>query len=76
MYLNSMWPYNLSDNIKKSLYDERDVERIQNVDAYLRLFLDNGKAGGDVEKAQVILHDSLVWRKAYDIRGKVPGKLE
>ncbi len=59
-----------SDRIAKGDYDERDVKRLDEDDAYARCFLRTLKAKGDAKKAADVVHECFKFRKSVGIWGK------
>jgi hypothetical protein len=57
------------DNIKKGLYDQKDLDRFEKEDAYTRCFLRTMKAKGSVEKAVDTVHESFKFRKEIGLSG-------
>lgn len=55
------------DNIKKGVYDARDIDRLDKDDAYARCFLRTLKSRGDVSKALEVVHDCFKFRKEIGI---------
>ena len=56
-----------SDKFDK--YDPRDIERFNADDAYTKLFLRKTEVKGDPTKALQYVHESLAFRKEYEING-------
>ena len=56
-----------SDKFDK--YDSRDIERFNGDDAYTKLFLRKTEVKGDPAKALQYVHESLAFRKEYEING-------
>ena len=56
-----------SDKFDK--YDLRDIERFNGDDAYTKLFLRKTEVKGDPAKALQYVHESLAFRKEYEING-------
>ena len=56
-----------SDKFDK--YDPRDIERFNGDDAYTKLFLRKTEVKGDPGKALQYVHESLAFRKEYEING-------
>ena len=52
-------------------YDPRDIERFNGDDAYTKLFLRKTEVRGDPAKALQYVHESLAFRKEYEINGKI-----
>ncbi|KAL3880965.1 hypothetical protein ACJMK2_033166 [Sinanodonta woodiana] len=52
------------DNIKKNLYDDRDVQKVQENDSYVESFFRKRET---VDEAVDRLHESLKWRMEYGI---------
>jgi hypothetical protein len=53
-------------------YDERDLARFNQIDAYTLMFIQHGqfKSTFDQERALKIFHDSMSWRKQHQVYGR------
>ena len=56
-----------SDQLDK--YDPRDIKRLNEDDAYCRLFLRTLHSNGDPVAALPVVHESLSFRKEWEING-------
>jgi len=58
----------LTDNLSKGVYDDVDVERIQNDDHYVECFLIHQKL--NVDKTVNMIDSSLKFRKEMDLNSE------
>lgn len=56
-----------AEHIKKGTYDQRDLDRLDKDDAYVRAFLRTLKARGDVTKAVDLIDEAFKFRKQCQI---------
>jgi hypothetical protein len=61
-----------ADNIKKGLYDERDLDRIKTDALWAGTFLRSLKSRGDPIKALEVIHESLKFRKEIGLADLTP----
>merc|ERR1712150_388565 len=62
-------------NILDDTYDERDVDWVNESDAFIRSVLGNHKVAGNVEKAVDSLNDILLFRAKWEINNLTEDKL-
>ena len=58
------------DDIAKGTYDQRDVDRLNTDDPYVRCFLRTLKAKGNPKKAVEVIHECFCFRKGMDLWGR------
>jgi hypothetical protein len=65
---NLMFLLLFSEKIAKNLYDEEDIDRLENNDTYADLFLQGER--GNIDDAVAMIDGSFIWRKSIGINGQ------
>ena len=63
--------FSLEQISQGQLYDARDIQRFNEIDAYTLMFIQHGQLGSsfDQDRALSVFDGSMSWRKRHDVHG-------